>query len=308
VGEKSEVATFIRTLVGAGFAVTNTTTKPNYFVAHAKRFDEFGIESTYVFGYCTSGIPSEADCVTLKKLALETQSALVIACDSTAAAGIGGEVVSISKDDLLAKLGGPVTSLLPLEPEYEAQLRLLAKNQVPAGLHGKADDLFERYVHAGLQFLLRGRVLRYGQERRFEALPDGLILNSSAPLMLYDCKATDSVYEITKDTIRQFADYIREFRNRYSNYLEEPHAFVVVAPEFQRVSALQNRSNELYAQCRVPLVCLTAEALATCIKLFADRPLLRATIDWKTVFSPPMVEVSNLEKQVTARVNDRVIR
>jgi hypothetical protein len=293
-------------LVGAGFTVTNTTTKPSYFVAHAKRFDEFGIASRYVFGYCTSGALSAADRATLNKLALENLASLVIA--GNIEPGTDGVGVCIGKEDLLAKLGGAVMSLLPLEPEYTAQLLSLAKNQLPDGLIGKADDMFERYVHAGFQFLLRGRVLRYGQERRFEALPDGLVLNSSAPLMLYDCKATESVYEITRDTIRQFADYVRSFQARYGNYLEEPHAFVIVAPDFQRLSTLHGRSNELYAHCHVPLVCLTASALAACVRLFVERPLLRTAIDWKEIFVPPMVEVSNLEKQVTARVNDRVIR
>ena len=290
----------------AGFTVTNTNAKPSFFIAEAKRFDEFGIPSKYVFGYSTSGTMSPSDCATLNKVAKQNNASLVIV--GAESPGTNNQGVFIAKEDFLAKLGGPMVSLLPLESQYSAQLVVLAGNKLPPGTSGKPDDLFERYVHAGLQFLLRGRVLRYGQERKFEALPDGLVLNSSAPLMLYDCKATDPPYEITEETIRQFADYVRDFGNRYSAYLGEPHAFVVVGPDFQRLSTLHNRSNELYGKCRVPLVCFKAEALAVCVKLLADRPLLRSAIDWKRVFSPPMVEVTTLEKQISARAKDRIIR
>jgi hypothetical protein len=302
-----ELSTFIRTLVGAGFTITNTTTKPNYFVAHASRSDEFGIASKYVFGYGTARLLSAADCATLSKLARESNASLVVAGE-TMATPVEGAFV-ITKEDLLAKLGGPVASLLPFEPEYSAQLCTLAKNQLPADMVGKADDLFEKYVHAGLQFLLRGRVLRYGQERRFEALADGVVLNSSAALMLYDCKAADPTYEITRNTIRQFADYTKDFRARYGRYLEEPHAFLVVAPEFQDDAAvLQNRSNELYAACRIPLVCMRANTLGSCVSLCVDHLLYRMAIDWKKVFSPPLVKVQSLKQQLTARIKDGVIR
>ena len=250
-----EIATLIRTLLGAGLTITNVTTKPHYLVLSAQRFDEFGIPANYLFAYCTSGALSLADCRTLNKLARENHAALVIAGE---VAEPQEEGVLVGKAELLGKLGGPITSLLALEPEYEDHVLLLSKNRLPSGLTGKADDLFESYAHAGLQFLLRGRVLRYGQERRFEALPDGLVINSPAPLMLYDCKAAQPPYEITKNAIRQFADYIRDFKRRYGAYLEQPHAFLAISSEFQDIAALRKRANELYADCQVPLVCMTS--------------------------------------------------
>ena len=257
-----------------------------------------------MFAYGTAGSLSAADCATLAKVAKESRAALVIAGEASAPPKSG---VVITKEDLLAKLGGPVLSLLPLEPNYAAQLVALGSNKLPSGLTGKADDLFEAYVHAGLRFLLRGRVLRYGQERRFEALPDGLAFDN-APLMLYDCKAADPEYSITKDSIRQFGDYVRDFRKRYGRYLGHPHAFLLISSTFQSDEHISGKSNELYADCQVPIVCMTAQTLGECVEVFADRPRYRMAIDWARVFVPPTVETSAVRKQVEAREKDRVMR
>jgi hypothetical protein len=302
---QTELATFIRTLLGAGLTITNVSTKPNFTVVNAERFDEFRLSSRYVFVYCTSGALSRADCRTINKLVEETHAALVIAGD-TEERPITGAV--LSKQDLLSRLGGAVSSLLPLEPNYPAELVILSSNHLPNGLKGTPDDLFEAYVHAGLQFLLRGRVLRFGQERRFEALPDGMVINSAAPIILYDCKAAASGYEITKDTIRQFTDYVNDYQTRYESYLGRPHAFLAVSSSFQESSTLQQRSNELYADCQVPLVCMTAHTLADCIGLFAECPRHRMAVDWRRIFVPPQVETSGVKKELVARTKDSVIR
>ncbi len=302
---QTELVTFIRTLLGAGLTITNVSTKPHFTVVNAERFDEFKLSSRYVFVYCTSGALSRADCRTINKLVEETHAALVIAGEVEERPIIGAV---LSKQDLLARLGGAVSSLLPLEPDYPGQLALLSSNHLPTGLTGTPDDLFESYVHTGLQFLLRGRVLRFGQERRFEALPDGMVINSAAPIILYDCKAAASGYEITKDTLRQFTDYINDYHTRYESYLGRPHAFLVVSSSFQEPSTLQQRSNELYADCQVPLVCMTARTLADCIGLFADRPRHRMAVDWRRIFVPPQVETSSVKKELAARTKDSVIR
>jgi len=302
---ETELVTFIRTLLGAGLIITNVSTKPNFTVVNAERFDEFRLSSRYVFVYCTSGVLSKADCSTIDKLVEETHAALVIAGDAETRPTSG---VVLSKQDLLARLGGAVSSLLPLEPDYPAQLVTLSSNHLPNGLKGTPDDLFESYVHAGLQFLLRGRVLRFGQERRFEALPDGMAISGTAPIILYDCKAAASGYEITKDTLRQFSDYIDDYQTRYETYLGRPYAFLVVSSSFQELSTLQQRSNEMYSDCQVPLVCMTAQTLADCIGLFTDRPRYRMAVDWRRIFVPPRVESSAVTKELTARTKDNIIR
>jgi hypothetical protein len=301
----SDLAALVRTVLGNGFKVLSVVTKPRYAVVGCARNDEFGIRTNYLFACCASAALSRADCDTLEKLATEARAGLVI---------VGKEVQGptsaavISKEELMQRLGGPVASLLPLEPEYPSQVLMLAKNRLPHGVVGKPDDLFEVYTHAGLQFLLGGRILRYGQERRFEALPDGIVINSRAPIMLYDCKAAEAEFEITKETIRQFADYVRNFRDRYEKYLDRPHAFVVVSSKFGNERTLRDKANQLYVACQVPLVCMSASCLAECVKLFVRNPSYRMSVEWKQVFVPPSVEVKSVKAQLRARMKDGVIR
>jgi hypothetical protein len=212
----------------------------------------------------------------------------------------------ISKD-LLARLGGPVLALLPLEPEFPDRLRILGHNELPAGMNGKPDTLFEEYGHAGLQFILQDRVVRYGQERLFEALPDGLVAGHQSPLMLYDAKAAKSGYEITSTTIRQVADYVRTFHARYEGFTGRLFAFVLISGHFQTEGSLEERSNQLYAECSVPLRTCTADALAKIIALLANRPSYRQAIDWKTIFSRAMITAEAVEENLTARLRDGAI-
>jgi len=55
--------------------------------------------------------------------------------------------------------GGPVLSMNPLEPGFVDHLNTLAYNQLPNGIQGQPDDLFEAYVRSALEFILvlRGR-------------------------------------------------------------------------------------------------------------------------------------------------------
>jgi len=255
--------------------------------------------------YAGDGPISHADSEILKKIALHSRASLVIVTSNT---DLPSDLVVVSKNQFFGRLGGIVSSVVPLEPEYGSQLVILAKNKLPPGLVGKADDLFEAYVHAGLQFLLRGRVIRYGQNRRFEVVPDGLVLGSNAPLMLYDAKAASEAYEFSRTAIRQFSDYARHFQNRYEQYVGRLHAFVVISDSFQDQTALMDRSNELYAECSVPLVCFTARGLAETVSLFADSIAFRAIVDWKTIFAPPLLRIEMVREAIEARRRDRIAR
>jgi len=301
---ENEIPDLMRTILSAGFDVTTVQTKPNYVVMELARADEFGIRMKYILAYAGNGPIPATDVEALEKVSTYKGASLVLVSCS----GNTGDSVVLTKTEFFNRVGGIVTSMLPLEPEFGSQLVTLGKNQLPAGLHGSADDLFEAYVHAGLQFLLRGRVLRYGQDRRFEAVPDGLVLSRSAPLMLYDAKASDPRYEFDRTAIRQFADYVRKFHERYESYVGRLYSFVVVSHAFQDETVLSARSNELYADCGVPMVCLTADALAKIVSLFAEHPALRVVVDWKEIFTSPIVRFEKAEEVIEARKRDRIVR
>jgi hypothetical protein len=302
---EEELPELMRTLLAAGFEITRVDRKPNYIALALSRPDAFSKGVKYLMAYAGDGLISSADIEALKKLSAREGSSLVIV--SSNQNSLEKSAVVLTKSKLFSLVGGIVSSALPLEPEYGSYLKILAKNELPQSLMGEPDDLFEAYVHAGFQFILRGRVLRYGQSRRFEAVSDGLVLGKNALLVLYDAKAASDHYEITRTTIRQFADYTRQFHTRYEEYVGRVHAFAVVSYAFQELSVLTDRSNELYAECGVQLVCITAESMAQMVSLFADRPIYRSVVDWKSIFVAPVLNFTKVKEIVDARKRDRVV-
>lgn len=300
-----DIPDLVRTLIAAAFELTKVERKANFLLFHLARPDEFGIAIRYLLAYSGQEKISSGAQQALQKLAAREGASVVLVSDSHTSSG---KLVLLTKDELLGRLGGAVNSMLPLEPEYPAQLELLGYNKLPSGLKGKPDDLFEAYAHAGLQFLWRGRVIRYGQERRFEAVPDGLAVGSMAPFLLYDCKAADTCYEFSATTVRQFADYINEFGRRYYAYLGRLHCFLAISSAFQDKDTLRNRSDELYGKCGVPLVCLAAKDLARMVSLFSKHIALRSVVDWTDILRSPIIDYDRVEAGLQARIRDGIVR
>jgi hypothetical protein len=300
-----EISTLVRTLLSAGFRIKDTHHKPSYIALSAGRTDEFGVENRYLFACVAAHRElSDDDVGSLKKVAQHEGLALVIVGRVSATAT---DVAVLSDNELLGRLGGPILALLPLEPEFPERLRILGHNELPAGVAGKPDTVFEEYVHAGLQFVLQDRVVRYGQDRLFEALPDGLVAGHRSPLMLYDAKASKDGYEINSTTIRQFADYVRTFHSRYEGFTGRLYAFLLISGHFQVEGNLEERSAQLYAECSVPLRTCTADEMAKIVALLADRPSYRQAIDWKTIFSKTVITAQVVEDNLAARLRDGAI-
>lgn len=119
---------------------------------------------------------SVADVGALQQVARASNASLVIVSDGEKKVPAPTEVPVFNTGEFTARLGGVIDTFLPLEDTYAERLEELGRNKVPSGLAGRADDLFEAYVFAGLRFVLGRRVVRYGQERTFEVVPDGIAL------------------------------------------------------------------------------------------------------------------------------------
>jgi hypothetical protein len=247
---------------------------------------------------------SQDDLAALERAAQYERSALVVVGAATASDPV---VPILSVHEFLGRLGGPVPALIPLEREYPERLRVLGHNALPSGLAGKADTIFEQYVHAGLQFILQDRVLRYGQDRLFEALPDGLVAGHRSPLMLYDAKAAKYGYDVTVNSIRQFADYVRKFHSRYETFTGRLYAFLLISGDFAAEGTLEERSAQLFSECGVPLRTVTSEEMSKIVALFAERPSYRQAVDWKNVFSKTVITEAVVEENLKARIQDGVI-
>jgi hypothetical protein len=299
-------STIVRTLVGSGFEVTNVARKPSCLVFHARRRDELGVNTNYLLAFSGENRLSQTDIDGLRAAAQYHSASLVVVGDAHDSGA--GDLSVISPEDFIQRLGGAVSSYLPLEPSYSEHLATLGHNELPEGFEGSADDLFEEYVHVGLQFLLQKRVVRYGQDRRFEALPDGVVLSSEQLLLLYDCKAAAEGYDVSRNSIRQFADYVRGFHRRYERYIGRVHAFLVISGFFQSPDTLDERSRDLVAECQVPLAFLTAEEMGKIIQMLVKRPAYRQSLEWRRIFSGGVVRSADVRRNLQARIRDGVIR
>lgn len=301
-----ETSTIVRTLVGSGFIVSNVSRKPSYIAFHTQRSDELGVRTKYLLAFSGETKLSSTDVAALKRAASYHSAALVII--GYANNQRESEFPVIAPEEFLQRLGGAISSYLPLESFYADHLKTLGSNKLPDGLNGEADELFEEYVHVGLQFLLHKRVVRYGQDRRFETLPDGAILDARNLLLLYDCKAAEKGYDITRNTIRQFADYVQSFHRRYEKYVGRVNAFLVISGFFQSPSTFDDRSRDLQAECQVPLAFLTAEEMGKIVKKFLKYPKYRQSIEWKRIFSGGIVRAADVQKDLRGRIKDGVIQ
>jgi len=192
----------VRTLVTGGFILEDTVRNPGYALLRAYRSDEFGAHHRYCFALAEDSLTSAqvraADIYSKKH-----KGQLVLIGASNA------EIPKVSWQRFINLFGGPILSRDPLDPIFIDELIKLGHNQLPDGLQGEPNDLFEIYVKTSLEFLLGGRVFRYGQNRRFEARADGIILPSLNFSALYDAKAYAEGYVISTDSIRQFHSYVK---------------------------------------------------------------------------------------------------
>jgi len=294
----------VRTLLGAGFRITRSFTGPNYLGVLTNRDDEFGALSQRLFAFVEKEL-SAADVRALQQVSQRERVPLIVVGDC--ADTPNAETIVVTPDEFMGRLGGSISSFLPLEDSFGDHLSELGLNRLPTGLTGKADDLFELYAKQGLEFILQDRVIRYGQERLFEALPDGIVTGRRSPVLLYDCKAAEDGYDITSNTIRQFASYVDDFHHRYESFLGRAYAFVAISGFFQSPDTLESRSSELYAKCGVKLCFLDSTNFSAIVSMFAERPAYRQSIDWNHIFAQTVIESAMVKRNLDARLKDKVI-
>ena len=259
----------------------------------------FGVETKYVFVLISETLTENAAAAVTKDA--ERIGATPVAIGDVFPEGF----IGLSWQNFQARLGGPIKSLLPLEETFLYHITELGHDRPVEGLQGTPDDLFEEYVHAGLQFLLRERVIRYGQERRFEAVPDGVGLGDL--LIMYDAKAYGKGYSVDEDSIRQFKSYVDDFHNRYESYMGRVHAFVVVSGFFKnKEETLHARSAEMYSKSSVPLVYLKAEELGKMVSLLSSNPVARGAVDWKAIFATQLITSKQVEAELARVAKDGI--
>jgi hypothetical protein len=291
----------VRTLFANGFQLRKVLSEPGYALVIAHRLDEFDVAQRYCFAIFEDEFsPTQVEIVQIAAKHYAAEPVLV---------GPGmADVPTLEWERFMSLFGGPVFSRKPFEPQFREHLRELGRNRLPEGVEGKADDLFELYVKEGLGFILGQRVVRLGQDRRFQSRPDGLALPSQGFYALYDAKAARDGYEVDQNGVRQFGSYVTEFHNRYSTYRQRLNSFLVVSGKFkQRDQALDRRSKDFLAEYRVPLCFLTADALGEMIEILSQKPVVRQAINWSRVFSDSVARPSLVRKEVLTVLGDEMV-
>lgn len=291
----------VRTLLTGGFIIQSVRREPGYMLISAHRYDEFGTQQQYCFALA-DGPMGEAQVKAVNIFSNRFQAVPVIIGEADT------DIPTIEWLRFINLFGGPVNDITPLDPLFIDHISILGFNRLPDGLMGKPDDLFESYVRAALEFIFAGRVIRYGQERRFEARPDGLAIPYPHFTALYDAKAYSDGYDVTIDTIRQFSSYVRDFQRRYASYRQGINAFIAVSGAFQqKQDALESRSRELLSECNVPLAFIKGEDLGRIITMLREHPSTRRSINWARVFADPVVNPDRVRKEMIAILRDGII-
>ena len=272
-----------RLLRTSGFLIDDVHFGVGFAHIVATRIDNLGVSLQYVVGIVDAVLPDGAVQV-MRQSASHHEAALVVVSDHQV------EGVSwLGWADFLARFGGVVSSLIPLQPEYSARLIALGSNQRPPDLpEGAVDRLYELYVGAGLEFLLGSRVIRYGSERLFEPVPDGVALPiGDRVAFLYDGKSAAPSFEITRDDIRRFGDYVRRFNESYAAHAGPVRSLVVASTEFgQDEESRRKYSQQLVADAGVPISFLKSQDLADIVGLLSQKPWMRTAIRWREILTP----------------------
>lgn len=295
----------IRTLVGTGFTLLpSASSKTNYFTVMVERHDLFGVRVKYLIALCENTF-EVADLDSLVANAEYHEAALILIGDADA---IPDSASMFTYEQFVDRLGGEIMSLLPREPEYAKRLKILGDFKLPKGMQGEPDKLFESYVHAGLQFLFRARVIKHGDEQLFKSVPDGIVFSAGAPLLLYDAKSAGGGYTMSANAERQFITYIQRFNRRYQTMFGPLTAFLVIAGKFSDSDeSLVNRSRAVQAEAHIPLCFMDAENFGQIVKMMSAEPLFRKTIAWNWVFTNPIVKASDVRRSLQDVRRDKVV-
>lgn len=213
---------------------------------------------------------------------------------------------SYSNEKFFDFFGGIINSGLLLVPNLPELLNELGHNKLPNGLTGNPNDLHELYICEAIQFILASPVRRYGSDRLFQKLPDGVVLGVDF-MLLVDSKAYVNGFIFQADDIERFSSYVKDFNKRYSAFFGNVFSFIVVSGHFNDSdNSILNRSEELYKKCGCKLSCISSQVLAEIVQLVQTSPEIRGSIDWQNIFSPLIIKTENLKKEITRVKKDKL--
>ncbi len=292
----------IRTLLVNGFHLQTARRMVGHIILDAYSYDLFGVRIDYSIAIFDE-VPSVAAVAGFVASAEHQKHLpLVVAPSGTF------QCVTLTHEEFYKALGGSVDHSLLVTSDLASRLEQLGLNQVPEGMEGSAEELLEIAVKICLEYLLEHRAHRWGADRRFEPLPDGLAFGKSNLILLYDAKAHGNGYEPSAQDMRSFRTYIDDFHAKYERDLGRIHSFVVVSGKFPHSEGrLTERSAELYSACQVPICFLLARTLGEMVTILLKHPTLRPAVNWRQIFAKPVPVVDDLGRQIKSLVKDGIL-
>lgn len=301
--ETIKFGNIISTLITNGFHISKVERVPgNNQIINTYKIDKLGAKIRYSLLFTDN---SETDTIIthLNKIAKRYNSLPIAIRDKIKSASCQ----CYTTNDFYKKLGGYVNTGLILIPNLSVVLDKLGHNKLPLGLTGQPEDLHEIYIAECLQFIMGSPTKRYGIDRLFESLPDGVVLGKDNYMILLDSKAYSKGFVFSADDIKRFASYISDFNQRYAQFFGAILSFIVVSGKFNdSIDSIENRSEELYKLSNCRLSCIKSKVLGEIVELIKTKPEKRLSINWKNIFTETIVEKKHVLKEIKRIEKDKI--
>jgi hypothetical protein len=298
-----EFSNIIATLVINGFHINHVDRFPSdNSIINTYKYDKLGAEIRYSILFSEDKTET-AILTTLTKIAKNYGSKPLLISDYLTTS----DITIYSVKQFFDFFGGIVNTGLILIPNLSDILDILGHNKLPSGLVGDPDNLLELYTSECFQFIFESPTRRYGSDRLFTKLPDGIILCKNKFMILFDSKAYKDGFDISSDDINRFAFYVNDFNNRYANYFGYIFSFVIVSGHFNASEkSISNRSAELYQLCNCKISTINCKELGNIVQLTQSYPDIKGSIDWKNIFSNVIIESKYVQQEINRINKDKI--
>jgi hypothetical protein len=298
-----EFSNIVSTIVINGFHIHQIDRfSPTTSIIHAYKYDKLGAKIRYSILFSEDSNET-AVIHTLEKSANIIDSMPIMVNDNLKT----DKIRTYTKEKFFDFFGGIVNTGLILIPNLPQILDELGHNKLPTDLTGEPEDLLELYASESFQYIFESPTRRYGSDRRFEKVPDGLVLCKGRFMILFDAKAYSNGFTFDSKTMNSLKGYVEEFTQKYSSYFGNIFTVIVVSGHFNdSKKALEGRANELYNLCNCKISTVKGTELGNIVQLLKNYPHNRGSINWKNVFTNVIAESKYVEQELNKINKDKI--
>lgn len=299
---KIDFSDIISTLIINGFHIHHVDRFSANQIIHTYKYDRLGAQVRYSVLFSQDNNET-AVLQSLQKSAATFNALPIMVNDNLQS----NKINSYTQEKFFDFFGGVVNTGLILIPNLSQILDELGHNKLPDGLTGVPEDLLELYTSECLQYIFESPTRRYGSDRLFEKLPDGIILCKGRFMILFDAKAYKDGFNFDSKTINSLKGYVEEFTKKYSSYFGSIFTVIVVSGHFNDShNALEGRADELYKLCNCKISTITGKELGNIVQLVKDNLNIRNSIDWKNVFANVIAETKYVQHEINKILKDKL--